>query len=337
MKKQDTQYQHGGDIYNFAKEAGTHVSEVIDLSSNINFIKPTINLDFNGLNISSYPNYDALYKAIATLYKVKASELELFNGATTAIYSLFRELNLQHATLYSPCYLEYKKSAKLHGYEIEFINRFKNIDKKVKENSLVIFVNPSTPDGKFYDINKLMKEWIAKKCTILIDESFLDFTPFKSALSYLESYDKLYILKSMTKFYSSAGIRVGALISNEQNILSLKEKEPLWKISQFDSQYLQLALNDKNFIEKSHNANNENRDYLVKILNNSSLIEYLYPSSSNFILVKLKNMDAKAFQKRLMPHKIMVRECSNFDFLDNTFVRIAIKDSMSLKILENLL
>jgi threonine-phosphate decarboxylase len=39
----------------------------------------------------------------------------------------------------------------------------------------VIFVNPSTPDGKYYELEELMKTWIKKSCTILIDESFLDF------------------------------------------------------------------------------------------------------------------------------------------------------------------
>ena len=325
--------QHGGNITAFAKEIGCQVSEVIDLSSNINFIKPKIEIDFNNLNISAYPNYDKLYNAIAKLYDVKTSQIELFNGATTAIYSLFRELDLNDVTLYSPCYLEYKKSAKLNGYRLNFIDRFENIEEEVKENSLVVFVNPSTPDGKFYDIDLLMKQWIAKNCTILIDESFLDFTPFKSAVPYLESYDKLYILKSMTKFYSSAGIRVGAVLSNEQNILALQKKEPLWKISEFDSHYLQSALSDENFVEKSRQVNDEHRKKLIEILENSAYVEKVYPSSANFVMVKLKNIDAPAFQKMLIPSKIMIRDCSNFDCLDETFVRIAVKNTLSLKTL----
>ena len=333
MKKQTT-HQHGGNIKKFSQEIHCPIEEVIDLSSNINFVKPKINIDFNTLNISAYPNYDELYKAIAKLYNIKISQIELFNGATTAIYSLFRELNLTEVTLYSPCYLEYKKSAKLNGYYLNFIDRFKNIEQEVKENSLVIFVNPSTPDGKFYDIKQLMEEWIKKNCTILIDESFLDFTPFESAIPYLENYDKLYILKSMTKFYSSAGIRIGTILSNEKNILALQKKEPLWKISEFDSHYLQSALSDENFVKKSRKINDEHREYLIKILKNSPYIEKVYPSSANFVMVKLKNIDAPTFQKMLTPYKIMIRDCSNFDFLDKSFIRIAVKDNSSLKILE---
>jgi threonine-phosphate decarboxylase len=53
--------------------------------------------------------------------------------------------------------LEYKKAALNFGYELNTINRFENIKEDVKENSLVIFVNPSTPDGKYYDLEELMQ------------------------------------------------------------------------------------------------------------------------------------------------------------------------------------
>ncbi len=330
-------YKHGGNITAFANEIGCDVSEVIDLSSNINFIKPHINVDFNSLEIAPYPNYDKLENAIAELYHVQKEEVELFNGATTAIYSLFRELNLNHATLYAPCYLEYKKAAHAHNYSIEFINRFEDIEQEVKENSLVIFVNPSTPDGKFYDIEELMKKWIEKRCTLLIDESFLDFTPFESAIKYLKSYDKLYILKSMTKFYSSAGIRVGALLSNAKNIKAIKAKEPLWKISEFDSHYLQSALKDNSFIKKAREANEAHRKILESLLKSSPLVEKVYPSRANYLLIKLKNIDATELQKRLLPYKIMIRDCHNFDGLNNHYVRIAVKDNYAIKRLKEAL
>jgi threonine-phosphate decarboxylase len=330
-------YKHGGNITAFSQEIGCELSEVIDLSSNINFIKPHINVDFNNLEIAPYPNYDKLENAIAKLYHIQKEELELFNGATTAIYSLFRELNLNHATLYSPCYLEYKKAAHAHNYSIDFINRFEDIDQEVKENSLVIFVNPSTPDGKFYDIEELMKKWIEKRCTLLIDESFLDFTPFESAIKYLKTYDKLYILKSMTKFYSSAGIRVGALLSNAKNIKAIKAKEPLWKISEFDSQYLQSALNDNSFVKKAKEVNDTHRKMLESLLKSSPLVEKVYPSRANYLLIKLKTINAIELQNRLLPYKIMIRNCSNFDGLNNHYVRIAVKDKSSIERLKEAL
>ena len=327
-------FEHGGNIEEFAKKIGCRIDEVIDLSSNINFVKPKIDIDFNNLDISAYPNYDRLKESIAQNYNINSCELELFNGASTAIYSLFRELDLEECYLYAPLYLEYKKSAILNGYKITYINRFTDINRDVKENSLVVFVNPSTPDGEFYNIYPLLQKWVEKNVTILIDESFLDFTPFQSAKNYINSYDKLYIIKSMTKFYSSAGIRIGAIISNSKNIQKIHQREPLWKISQFDNAYIQSALKDKEFSEKSIVLNNKNRDRVIEILENSKYIDKVYHSLTNYILIKLKDITAKEFQKILIPYKIMVRDCSNFDFLDSSFVRIAIKDDKAIDILQ---
>ena len=320
-------FEHGGQIEKFAFDLGCKVSEIIDLSSNINFVKPQINVDFNTLDISSYPTYDKLYEKIAFNYGVQTSQIELFNGGSSAIFTLFKHLALQTCTIYSPAYLEYKKASLNFGYELHTINRFENIEENVKENSLVISVNPSTPDGKYYDLEELMKVWIEKSCTILIDESFLDFCDKPSAIKYLETYDKLYILKSMTKFYSSAGIRVGTIVSTKENIEKLKEFEPMWKLSQFDSIYLQNALEDRVFKGVSQKVNEKNRIELESILKGSSFVEEISTSSANYILVKLKDIKAKELQERLKPYKIMVRDCSNFDYLDDRFVRVAVKSS----------
>lgn len=330
-------FEHGGQIEKFAFDLGCSVSEIIDLSSNINFVKPQININFNTLDISSYPTYDRLYEKIASNYGVQTSQIELFNGGSSAIFTLFRHLALQTCTIYSPAYLEYKKAALNFGYELNTINRFENINKNVKENSLVIFVNPSTPDGKYYDLEELMQTWIEKSCTVLIDESFLDFCDKPSAIKYLETYDKLYILKSMTKFYSSAGIRVGTIVSTKENIEKLKRFEPMWKLSQFDSNYLQAALDDKLFKNISKAINIKNKIELENILKNSTLVEEIFESSANYLLIKLKNLSAKEFQELLKPYKIMVRDCSNFDYLNEKFVRIAVKSSSANEILQKAL
>ena len=287
--KKNTTYSHGGDIQSFAKNLKCDLKDIIDLSSNINFIKPKINIDFNTLDISAYPNYDTIYKNIAKLYSIKPSQLELFNGGSSAIFTLFDTLKLKHCTIYSPAYLEYKKASEYFDYELLHINRFENMQKKVKKNSLVIFVNPSTPDGQYYKIEKLFKIWKKANATVLIDESFLQFSKNKSVIKKLKSYKKLYILKSMTKIYSSAGIRVGCIVSSKENIDKLKQKQPMWKLSQFDISYLEDVLKDKKFVTKSIKVNIKNKNYLEKILLNSVLFSKVYKSDANFILAKLKN------------------------------------------------
>ena len=324
-------FTHGGDIKGFALELGCAQEDVVDLSSNINFIRTKNKIDFNTLDIASYPDYEDLYKSIAALYDADTRQIELFNGGSSAIFSLFRHFKTKDVSIYSPAYLEYKKAAVTFEYRIELINRFTDMDRPVKEGSLIVFVNPSTPDGTFYEIDTLMKQWIEKKCTILIDESFLDFTPYPSAMKYLQSYDDIYILKSMTKFYSSAGIRVGAIISSKENIQELKKTQPLWKISRFDSHYIQEMLKDEEFADISKTLNTLNKEYLIKMLQTFKYTQQVFDSSANFVLLQLKDINAKTFQEMLKPYKIMVRDCSNFDFLDESYVRIAVKSKKELE------
>lgn len=330
-----TTYGHGGDVNSFAAHCGCEVSEVCDLSSNINFITPAV--DFSGVLLNSYPSYAQLTEALARHYHVKCDEMELFNGGSSAIFSLMRFFDHPTCTIYSPAYLEYKKAATLYGKKIALINRFEAMDGEVEENSLVVFVNPSTPDGRYYAIGELIERWMDRDCTILIDESFLEFCGGESATRYLRSYDKLYVLKSQTKFYGCAGVRVGIVLSNTSNIASLKEKEPLWKISALDSHFLITALADEPFRERSHALNAEAKTYLKTILDHSPLFEKVFESDTNFFLVRLAHMSAKAFQEKLVPHRIMVRDCSNFDFLDERTVRIAVKDLEAMKKFEGAL
>ena len=331
------EFQHGGDINSFAKELKCDTKDIIDLSSNINFLKPRLKKDFNKIDISSYPKYDKLYKSVSKCYNIKKNQIELFNGGSCAIFTLFKHFEIKTCTIYSPAYLEYKKAAKLFSYKLNRINRFEDIKQEVEKNSLVVFVNPSTPDGRYYNIEKLINYWIKQNCTILIDESFLEFTRKKSAISFLKKYKKLYILKSMTKIYSCAGVRLGIIISSKNNIKKLKSKEPLWRLSSYDMNYIIEVLKNKDFIEKTIKKTKQNKAYLKKILSSYSFIEKIYESDVNFLLLKLKDIDSKTLENHLKKYKIMIRDCSNFDFLDLSFVRVAIKNKSSIKALKKAL
>jgi threonine-phosphate decarboxylase len=330
-------FSHGGNVELFAKQLSCEESDIIDLSSNINFLKPQVNFDLNDINISTYPTYTKLYQAIANNYNTNIENIELYNGGSSAIFELFNNLKLNHCTIYSPAYLEYKKAAITYNYEYDLINRFTNITRAVKENSLVIFVNPSTPDGKYYDIEEYLEAWHKLGCTILIDESFLDFTNYKSVLKYVNKYKRLYILKSMTKYYSCAGIRCGVIISNSTNIQKLRHTTAQWKLSVLDSHFIINALKDDLFKKTSKAINIKNHQYLYKVLYNFKYTQEIYHSDANFYLIKLKNTNVQLLQKHLKKYKIMIRDCSNFDFLDYSYARIAVKDVNSIYALKDAL
>jgi len=328
---------HGGNIFEFAKSCGCKEKDVIDFSSNINPRTPAYS--FKDVNISPYaePTYEALHEKLASVYKLESSQIALYNGASSAIFSLFEMLKPKISYLYAPLYGEYERAASLYSKEIELSNRFDDIYELPPKKSLVVFVNPSTPDGRYYDLKKLFRIWKIQKCRVLIDESFLPFSSKKSIRKLISKNKNLYVVQSLSKIYGSAGIRIGALFSHEKNIGVLKKRQVAWGLSSLDVSFMLGALSDEKHLKKSSRWMDKRKTQLEKILHDSGLFSKIYDSSANFILVKLSSLDAQTLQQKLMPHRILIRDCTSFDFLDSSYVRFALKDKHSHKKLKKAL
>ena len=306
--------KHGSDIYGYAKKIGSQPKEIIDFSSNINLhTKPL----YPKVDVVRYYDfrYKKLKKRVAKRYKLKPNQIALFNGASSAIFSLLQTLPQTTVTLYAPLYDEYEKAAE--GKKILKINRLKNLYQKPPKNSIIVFVNPATPDGRYYDLEQLLKLWRERNCTVILDESFLEFEKLKSYRSKIETYKKLYIIQSFSKFYACAGVRIGAVFSAKENIQKLSL--PMWALSSFDAEFLTQRLKDKVFRKTSRKKHKKRKKELYEILSNHFEV---FKSDANFFLVK--TTDAKLFEK-LLEYKILVRKCGSFDYLDDSYLRFAVK------------
>lgn len=313
------EFEHGANVAKFAKSIGAREDEIIDFSSNINFVKPNVlvpeNFDF--LYAYNSDGYKALKSAISDRYGIDPKNIELYNGASAAIFSLFLHLKPKSVTLHTPIYSEYKRAAMVVGAQIK------------SGGELSIFVNPSTPDG-------FLRE-ITPHGQTIVDESFLDFTDGASLIGEVKKNRELYIIKSLTKYYGAAGARVGFVASHGENIVQLGAKEPLWKLSSFDAYYMCKALKDGGFDGRSKAQNDANRELLRRALEGSGLFERVYEGKANFLLAKLRDMDALSLQGHLAKYKILVRNCANFDALDDSYVRFAVKDTQSIESLKDAL
>jgi len=316
--------QHGGNIYKYAKELDCDASEIIDFSSNINLYQKAQEFCINTQQLTPYADtdYTTLKNTIASKYKIETNNITLYNGATAAIYDLFSSLKGKSVYLYAPLYGEYEKAALRAKKDIYKINRIEDIDAQVEKKSIVVFVNPSTPEGSYYDMDDLFLEWKKKKCTIILDESFIEFEAHKSLKKQIMDYKKLYIIQSFSKFYSCAGVRIGAVFTHKKNTRSLQP--PLWNISTFDAEFLEQRLLDEEFITQTRKLHQEQKAELQKILKESKLFDLIVESDANFILVQSKK--AQEIFEHLLAHKILVRSCESFDFLDGSWLRFAVKD-----------
>ena len=317
--------KHGAGIYKVAKKLGCKAEEIIDFSSNINSYNPKTEVKPTNEMLVKYADtsYSKLKKSIAKKYQIKKKQIALYNGATSAIFELFKTLKAKKVYLYAPLYGEYEKAARQEKKKIIKINRFKNLYKKPEKNSIVVFVNPSTPDGKYYDLEKLFGMWREQKCTVILDESFLEFENLPSMREQINHYKKLYIIQSFSKFNACAGVRIGAVFSHAKNIKKLKT--PLWNLSSFDAEFLTKRLQDKTFQNKSKKLHKKYKKELYKVLKSSGLFTEIYQSDSNFFLTKSNR--ANAIFEYLLKNKILVRTCQSFDFLDNSYLRFAVKET----------
>ena len=326
--------QHGGNIYRFAEHLGCLPEQVLDFSANIN---PEQAVDLSSLQhvqLGAYadPDYSVLKQAIRQRYPYPSGvDSEVFNGASSAIFALLRSLQPKDLVLYTPLYGEYAHIAEALGCTVHNIDRFNRLFADVPERSTVIFVNPSTPDGQLYDLQKLLAQWQAADCTIIIDESFLDFCKADSVAEHITHYDKLYVIKSLSKFYGCAGIRIGFILAATSAINELKRFEPAWKLSSLDMAYMQQALANTAFIEQTRRQTSHLRDLLHQALQDSGLFDKIYPGQTNFLLARLVDgIDGFQLQAQLESSRILIRVCDNFAGLDKSYVRFAVKDEQAI-------
>ena len=324
--------KHGGDIYAFAKNLKCDPDEIVDFSSNINLYHKRFTLELDADKTARYPDsrYKELKSVISSRYGVKEKEIALYNGATSAIYSLLNSLKSKNVYLYAPLYSEYEKAVLEAKKNVYVINRIEDIYEEPKKKSIVVFVNPSTPEGTYYSLYKLFDIWKSLKCSVILDESFLEFESLISYREDIKKYKKLYIVQSFSKFYSSAGVRVGAVFSNAKNIKYLKKQ--IWSVSTLDCEFLKQRLVDDEFISISKELHLTQKKELQTILEESNIFEEIVPSDTNFILTYTPN--SKKLLKHLQEYKILVRECSSFDYLDENWLRFAIKDKDAHKLLK---
>lgn len=318
-----------GDIYKYAKILECDPNEIVDFSSNINCYEKedTLTLTNKTINDSTNFGYKELKSIIAHNYGLKPSQIALYNGAVRAVYELFRSIKTKEVYLYAPLYDEYEKAALKTKKEVFKVSRLGGeMQDDVWDGSIVLFVNPAIPEGTYYDneeLEELFALWIERECTIIIDESFLEFEALPSVRQKINDYKKLYVIHSFSEFYACAGVKISAVFSNKKNIKKLDPN--ISGISLLDAAFLKQRLSDTSFISDSQALHKQQKEELYSILENSWLFKQVFESDANFFLTQ-SDRAAEIFN-HLLEEKILVRRCFNFDYLDNSFLRFSVKDA----------
>ncbi len=335
--------EHGGLIPQITGYPETSQGRVIDFSASINPLGPVeavqglMREGVRGL-ISNYPDPDAgvLRDALASYHGISPENIVLGNGSTHLIYLIARAIRPERALVIEPAFSEYSNALYLSGTEVEpFILGENNdfmLDKKGLLDSIshdmVFFANPSSPRGGLIelDIVREIAGYTEKKgIWLVIDEAFMDFCEPHSFKREVLKCERVIVLRSMTKFFSLAGLRIGYVIASRRviNLLDLY-REP-WSVNSIAQIAGVESLEDRGFRQKTLSWLDEERGFLFDALDSIRGIK-VYLGAANFLLVKIleKNINSPELKDTLFARGMVIRDCSSFAGLDDRFFRVSI-------------
>ena len=292
--------------------------------------------------IKAYPssNPKLAQQDLAAVVHIKPEYLILGNGATELI-TIIQNNFVEEMGIPIPTFSEYIEKVqnleKVKMFQLPADKQYQLdldeyaewlVDEKL---SSALIINPGNPTGQLLSIEKItgfLKRMQHLKL-VLVDESFIDFAgdEIPSLMPMVEQFQNLIIVRSMSKHCGVPGLRLGyCCTANQYYLQQIKNALPVWNINTL-AEYFLTQLKDTDV--EYHNA----RKHVISDV--QELYEALctisgydvYPSNSNFILLKIKfEMSAYELQMKLLQDfGVYVRDCSNKIGLDDKHIRIASK------------
>lgn len=283
-------------------------------------------LDANENPFGEYNRYPdpfqkELKQAISEIKKVTSENIFLGNGSDEVIDLLFRIFcnpGKDKVLTFSPTYGMYRVSADINNVEIidvplnnDFQINLKQVmpmldDEKLK---LIFICSPNNPTGNSIqesDIKELLNSF---QGIVVIDEAYIDFSPERSWSALIEEHPNLVVMQTLSKAWGMAGIRMGMAFSNTAIISYLNKVKPPYSISTPNQLIALSNIKDVKNFEKRKQLIQKEKIKLARGLKNLDLVENVFPSDGNFLLVKVK--DANSIYQQLMGRKLIVRNRHN--------------------------
>ncbi|MDO5302012.1 MAG: histidinol-phosphate transaminase [Tissierellia bacterium] len=336
--------KHGVNLFDLQKKYNFSPEEVMDFSSNINPLGPSPKalsaLRENVAMASVYPDpeYVDLLGEISRYAHVESEHLILGVGTTELIQDYIAYVKPERALLNSPCYSEYENELRRNGAEIfhynldykeNFAINVEEVIQLINEHDIGLYVltNPNNPTGSI--LRRVEVERILQQTNVqlLIDETYVEFTDRSvySSAPYAEKNPRMLVVRSTSKFFSTPGIRLGYGITSDEGALeSIGGGQSLWGINIFAELMGKIMFHDEEYKDRTFNHIQKEKDRMISALESLDQLK-VFPSFGNFVLVKIKEGHTAAeLREFLLPRKIVIRDCSTFQNLDERFFRFCI-------------
>jgi histidinol-phosphate aminotransferase len=187
--------------------------------------------------------------------------------------------------------------------------------KAVSKNTKIIFLcSPNNPTGNSFSDESILYLLKNFNGLVVLDEAYIDFSSKESWLSELNDFPNLVIIQTLSKAYGLAGLRVGIAYASEEIISMLNKIKPPYNLNT-SSQEIALKKLTQNTLTAQVKKIVSERENVVNVLKSITFIKQIFPSDSNFILIKVD--DATLRYNQLIQAGIVVRNRSNQSLCDN--------------------
>jgi histidinol-phosphate aminotransferase len=326
---------HGGPDNAELKSLGLDCDRILDFSVCCNPYRPpkTVRESLRRIRLNVYPDSQAseLRSKIALELGIPINNILAGNGTTELIRLIAAAYfnKGDRVLIPKPTYGEYETASRISGAGIiEFqwkrqekgrlnINDLKDVI--LRERPRAVFLgNPNNPSGHYLsreEIDTIVSS--LGETLLIIDEAYINFVEDSWSSLPLIKYGQTIILRSMTKDYGLASLRLGYAIAGEDIINNLGRVCPPWNVNTAAQKAGTAALEEEEFLKQSQKRIGRAKQYLLRELAQSGF--KVLPSAANFFLVKVES--GKEFRKALLEQGILVRDCASFGLPD--YIRIA--------------
>jgi len=331
-------YIPGKPISEVKREFG--LDKVIKLASNENPLgsspKATEAVAKWAANMAIYPdgNCTELRNALAKKLNLKPEQF-LFGAGTDQILELIAQtfVNPEDNTISAhPSFSRYETVTRImdgefitvpldKDYRFDLDGILSHVGKKTR---IVWICNPNNPTGTIITSKELdcFLEKIPRDVLVVLDEAYYEYArggDYPESLNLLDKYDNIIILRTFSKIYGLAGLRIGYAISNEDTIGYINRVRGPFNVNAAAQLAAVAALEDQDFLMKSLENNNKGKQYLYKAFDEMGL-DYI-PTYTNFIMVNVKT-DSKQLFVDLLKKGVIIRSGDIFG-MDN-WIRVTI-------------
>ncbi|MGB8934652.1 MAG: histidinol-phosphate transaminase [Candidatus Nitrosopolaris sp.] len=318
----------------------------IDFSSNVNPLGVSKNVlrsikkDLGSLS-SSYPDPECndLKKSLSDYLNIHRECINVGNGATEIIHNFARMFARKKVIIPSPSFCEYELASRRMGASI-FLVPLQNLNldadqiiEKAKGSDAIFLCNPNNPTGLLY--RKLLKkiiERIDNSTKILVDECFIELvneSDRHTMIRNIDEFDNLIILRSLTKSFGLAGLRLGYSVSNSKLAKQLAAGQISWNVNGIAQRAGSVALMDLEHLTKARAVVKEERDFMYNNVRKKTRCFVPSKSDANYFLIRLTDNKYSSTEMRdslLTQSGVLVRDCSTFSRMGSNYIRVAIKN-----------